>query len=101
MALHRSGLARGMLGNCRVYPLTYEALRFGFGEEQHRSVFHLRQQHQHKNNNITMAGNFPPKLKAADLSRFAARAAQLEKLKPVVTYWCMEQHLPSNKAVPD
>ncbi|KAI9747325.1 MAG: hypothetical protein M1815_004308 [Lichina confinis] len=35
-----------------------------------------------------MAGSFPPKLKAADLSRFAARAAQLEKLKPVVTYWC-------------
>ena len=48
-----------------------------------------------------MAGSFPPKLKAADLSRFAARAAQLEKLKPVVTYWCTEKHLPSNETVTD
>lgn len=36
----------------------------------------------------TMAANAPAKLKAADLSRFIQRAAQLETAKPVVAYWC-------------
>ncbi|OCL09624.1 DUF605-domain-containing protein [Glonium stellatum] len=35
-----------------------------------------------------MAANIPAKLKAADISRFALRASQLEKVKPVVAYWC-------------
>jgi hypothetical protein len=36
----------------------------------------------------TMAANIPAKLKAADLTRFIVRAAQLESAKPVVAYWC-------------
>jgi vacuolar protein sorting-associated protein VTA1 len=35
-----------------------------------------------------MAVNIPAKLKAADLTRFCVRAAQLETAKPVVAYWC-------------
>ncbi|KAH0539116.1 hypothetical protein FGG08_004354 [Glutinoglossum americanum] len=35
-----------------------------------------------------MATNIPPKLKSADISRFAMRAAQVEKAKPVIAYWC-------------
>jgi vacuolar protein sorting-associated protein VTA1 len=37
----------------------------------------------------TMATHVPDKLKAADLTRFIVRAAQLEKVKPVMAYWCM------------
>lgn len=38
-----------------------------------------------------MATALPAKLKAAapDVQRFATRAAQLEKFKPIVSYWCM------------
>jgi hypothetical protein len=36
-----------------------------------------------------MATHIPDKLKAADLIRFIVRAAQLEKVKPVMAYWCM------------
>ncbi|KAK2798460.1 hypothetical protein FQN51_007723 [Onygenales sp. PD_10] len=35
-----------------------------------------------------MAATIPAKLKSADISRFATRAAQCEKVKPVVSYWC-------------
>ncbi|OJD16627.1 hypothetical protein AJ78_03219 [Emergomyces pasteurianus Ep9510] len=35
-----------------------------------------------------MAANIPAKLKAADITRFVTRASQLEKVKPVVSYWC-------------
>ncbi|KKZ60169.1 hypothetical protein EMCG_05091 [[Emmonsia] crescens] len=35
-----------------------------------------------------MAANIPAKLKAADITRFVTRASQLEKVKPVVAYWC-------------
>ncbi|PPJ61021.1 hypothetical protein CBER1_02021 [Cercospora berteroae] len=37
-----------------------------------------------------MAAALPPKLKAAapDVGRFATRAAQLEKFRPIVAYWC-------------
>lgn len=35
-----------------------------------------------------MAAPLPAKLKAADIQRFATRAAQLEKHRPIVTYWC-------------
>ncbi|KAK4550388.1 hypothetical protein LTR36_003355 [Oleoguttula mirabilis] len=35
-----------------------------------------------------MAAQLPAKLKAADCQRFATRAAQLEKYRPIVTYWC-------------
>lgn len=34
-----------------------------------------------------MAAAIPPALKTADVQRFATRAAQLEKYKPVVSYW--------------
>ncbi|KAL4907541.1 hypothetical protein BDW74DRAFT_125778 [Aspergillus multicolor] len=35
-----------------------------------------------------MASNIPATLKAADIGRFAVRAAQLEKAKPIIAYWC-------------
>ena len=35
-----------------------------------------------------MATNIPAELRAADLTRFIVRAAQLEGVKPVVAYWC-------------
>ncbi|KAJ9227513.1 hypothetical protein DTO212C5_3663 [Paecilomyces variotii] len=35
-----------------------------------------------------MAANIPAQLKSADLGRFALRAAQVEKAKPVIAYWC-------------
>lgn len=35
-----------------------------------------------------MASNIPAGLKAADIGRFAVRAAQLERVKPVIAYWC-------------
>lgn len=35
-----------------------------------------------------MASNTPAGLKSADIGRFALRAAQIERAKPVVAYWC-------------
>ena len=35
-----------------------------------------------------MAANLPEKLRTAEISRFALRAAQLEKIKPIISYWC-------------
>ncbi|MCJ1269394.1 hypothetical protein MMC22_009286 [Lobaria immixta] len=35
-----------------------------------------------------MAATIPAALKAADIARFAQRAGQLEKAKPIVAYWC-------------
>ncbi|KAJ5054896.1 uncharacterized protein L3040_001158 [Drepanopeziza brunnea f. sp. 'multigermtubi'] len=35
-----------------------------------------------------MAANIPAKLRAADLTRYIVRAAQLETAKPVISYWC-------------
>lgn len=35
-----------------------------------------------------MAATIPPALKAADIARFAQRAGQVEKAKPVIAYWC-------------
>ncbi|KAH2544104.1 hypothetical protein KXW97_002250 [Aspergillus fumigatus] len=35
-----------------------------------------------------MTSNIPASLKSADIGRFAARAAQIERVKPVVAYWC-------------
>jgi hypothetical protein len=35
-----------------------------------------------------MSTNIPSKLKAADITRFATRAAQLERVKPLISYWC-------------
>ena len=32
----------------------------------------------------------PAALKSAGIAQFAQRAGQLEKVKPVVAYWCME-----------
>ncbi|KAK1145937.1 hypothetical protein N8T08_003884 [Aspergillus melleus] len=32
--------------------------------------------------------NIPAGLKSADIGRFAVRAAQLERVKPVIAYWC-------------
>lgn len=39
-------------------------------------------------NPSTMASNIPASLRTADIGRFALRAAQIEKAKPVVAYWC-------------
>jgi vacuolar protein sorting-associated protein VTA1 len=38
---------------------------------------------------MAMTTHIPEKLKAADLTRFIVRAGQLEKVKPVMAYWCM------------
>jgi hypothetical protein len=35
-----------------------------------------------------MADAVPGKLKSLQLAPFAKRAAQLEKFKPIITYWC-------------
>ncbi|KAF3484127.1 uncharacterized protein GIQ15_03451 [Arthroderma uncinatum] len=35
-----------------------------------------------------MSTNIPAGLKSADISRFLTRAAQLEKAKPAISYWC-------------
>jgi hypothetical protein len=39
----------------------------------------------------TMGDTVPAKLKSLQLAPFAKRAAQLEKFKPIVTYWSMYQ----------
>lgn len=36
-----------------------------------------------------MSTTIPASLKEADIMRFAHRAQQLEKVVPVVAYWCM------------
>jgi len=36
-----------------------------------------------------MAASLPAALKSADIQRFAHRAQQLERVKPIVSYWCM------------
>ena len=35
----------------------------------------------------------PAALKSADITRFAIRAAQVEKAKPPIAYWCMFRSL--------
>ncbi|EAW08382.1 uncharacterized protein ACLA_031150 [Aspergillus clavatus NRRL 1] len=35
-----------------------------------------------------MTSHIPASLKSADIGRFAIRAAQIERVKPVVAYWC-------------
>ncbi|KAL4916987.1 Vta1 like-domain-containing protein [Aspergillus aurantiobrunneus] len=35
-----------------------------------------------------MANNIPAALKSMDVGRFAVRAAQLDKAKPIIAYWC-------------
>jgi vacuolar protein sorting-associated protein VTA1 len=35
-----------------------------------------------------MTNNIPAGLKYADIRRFAMMAAQIEKVNPVVAYWC-------------
>lgn len=35
-----------------------------------------------------MAAAIPASMKAADIARFAQRAGQVEKAKPVIAYWC-------------
>lgn len=38
---------------------------------------------------VKMAANIPAGLKTADVVQYASRAAQLEKFKPVIAYWCL------------
>lgn len=40
----------------------------------------------------TMAGNIPAALRTADIGRFAIRATQVERPKPVIAYWCEFVH---------
>jgi hypothetical protein len=42
----------------------------------------------HRGSIATMGDTVPAKLKSLQLAPFAKRAAQLEKFKPIVTYWC-------------
>jgi hypothetical protein len=44
-----------------------------------------------------MASNIPAALKSADIGRFAVRAAQLEKAKPIIAYWCESRKYPHGK----
>lgn len=46
-------------------------------------------QHSFSDLIITMALPIPATLKNADIARFALRAGQLEKMEPVIAYWCM------------
>ena len=41
-----------------------------------------------------MATVVPNSLKSADITRFAIRAAQVEKAKPAVAYWCKQPSSP-------
>ena len=43
---------------------------------------------------LDMAATIPAPLKAADIARFALRAGQLEKAKPVVAYYCKPITIP-------
>lgn len=43
-----------------------------------------------------MAAAIPPPLKTADIARFAHRAGQLEKAKPVVAYYCKIAYVSRN-----
>ena len=40
-----------------------------------------------------MAADIPASLKSADIGRFASRAAQVERAKPIIAYWC-ESYFP-------
>lgn len=42
-----------------------------------------------------MASTVPAGLRTADIGRFALRAAQIEKAKPVIAYWCECAHFPA------
>ncbi|KAI9700514.1 MAG: hypothetical protein M1820_006813 [Bogoriella megaspora] len=35
-----------------------------------------------------MAANLPEKIRTPEITRFALRAAQLERVKPIISYWC-------------
>jgi vacuolar protein sorting-associated protein VTA1 len=39
-----------------------------------------------------MTNNIPAGLRYADIGRFAMMAAQIEKVNPVVAYWCEPQY---------
>lgn len=39
--------------------------------------------------------NIPAALRSADIGRFAARAAQVERVKPAVAYWCEYLNAPN------
>lgn len=49
----------------------------------------LKENHSCPNFPVVMAASVPNSLKSADIARFATRAAQVEKAKPAVAYWCM------------
>ena len=40
-----------------------------------------------------MAASLPAMLKIKEITPFVTRAAQLEKYKPIVAYWCMYKTL--------
>lgn len=42
----------------------------------------------HDNSYTAMATTIPDSLKSADIGRFVTRAAQIERAKPVIAYWC-------------
>jgi vacuolar protein sorting-associated protein VTA1 len=43
-----------------------------------------------------MAAKIPNALKIADITRFATKAIQIEKVKPEVAYWCKKPYLNLN-----
>lgn len=44
-----------------------------------------------------MASTIPAGMKTADIARFAIRAAQLERMDPVMNYWCIDAFLSKQK----
>ena len=44
-----------------------------------------------------MANTIPEGLRSADIGHFAIRAAQIEKVKPVVAYWCESEYSPQRR----
>ena len=47
--------------------------------------------HHHRHHYRAMADEVPAALKAADVSLYktATRGAQLQSVKPIISYWCM------------
>ncbi|KAH9879154.1 hypothetical protein J1614_002591, partial [Plenodomus biglobosus] len=58
------------------------------GPELPRDITNIQHSQKSQPNPIqTMADSLPAKLKGLQLASFAKRAAQLERFKPIVTYW--------------
>ena len=48
----------------------------------------------HPDPSITMAARLPQPFQTIDIIRFTQKAQELEKFKPVISYWCMRSPRP-------